>query len=41
MHGYVDALKANYQLIMVDARGHGKSDKPYDPAAYPYVRACG
>ncbi len=35
MHGYVDALKADYQLILVDARGHGESDKPYDPAAYP------
>ena len=32
--GYVDALKPNYQLILVDARGHGASDKPHDPAAY-------
>jgi pimeloyl-ACP methyl ester carboxylesterase len=32
--GYVDALKSNYQLILVDARGHGASDKPHDPAAY-------
>src|SRR5438046_9019909 len=32
--GYVDALKADYQLILVDARGHGASDKPHDPAAY-------
>lgn len=32
--GIVDALKDEYQLILVDARGHGKSDKPYDPAAY-------
>jgi pimeloyl-ACP methyl ester carboxylesterase len=33
-HGYVDALKSQYQLILVDARGHGQSDKPHDPAAY-------
>lgn len=32
--GYVDALKGDYELILVDARGHGKSDKPHDPAAY-------
>ena len=32
--GYVDALKADYQLILVDARGHGASDKPHDSAAY-------
>jgi pimeloyl-ACP methyl ester carboxylesterase len=32
--GYVDALKRDYQLILMDARGHGKSDKPHDPAAY-------
>jgi len=32
--GYVDALKAHYRLILVDARGHGASDKPHDPSAY-------
>ena len=32
--GYVDALKADYRLILVDARGHGASDKSHDPAAY-------
>ncbi|MCI0438685.1 MAG: alpha/beta fold hydrolase [Chloroflexi bacterium] len=32
--GYVDALKDDYQLILVDARGHGKSDKPHDAADY-------
>lgn len=32
--GYVDALKPHYQLILVDARGHGESDKPHDAAAY-------
>ncbi len=32
--GYVDALKAHYRLILIDARGHGMSDKPHDRAAY-------
>lgn len=32
--GYVDALKDRHQVILVDARGHGQSDKPQDPAAY-------
>ena len=32
--GYVDALRHNYRLILIDARGHGASDKPHDGAAY-------
>lgn len=32
--GYVDVLKRDHQLILVDARGHGASDKPYEPTAY-------
>ena len=32
--GYVDALKRNYRLILVDARGHGQSDAPHDPSGY-------
>lgn len=32
--GYVDALRTGYQLILMDARGHGKSDKPHDPQDY-------
>jgi pimeloyl-ACP methyl ester carboxylesterase len=32
--GYVDALKPDYQLILVDARGHGASGKPHEPEAY-------
>jgi pimeloyl-ACP methyl ester carboxylesterase len=32
--GYVDALKGHHQVILVDARGHGRSDKPHDFAAY-------
>ena len=31
---YVGALKDHCRLILLDARGHGESDKPYDPAAY-------
>jgi pimeloyl-ACP methyl ester carboxylesterase len=34
--GYTDALKKDYQLILPDARGHGDSDKPHDPAAYDH-----
>ena len=32
--GYVEALQRDYRLILVDARGHGHSDKPHDPDAY-------
>lgn len=32
--GYVEALGSSYRLVMIDARGHGDSDKPYDPHAY-------
>jgi pimeloyl-ACP methyl ester carboxylesterase len=32
--GYVAALRADYRLILIDPRGQGQSDKPYDPAAY-------
>jgi pimeloyl-ACP methyl ester carboxylesterase len=31
---YVAALVPNYECILVDARGHGRSDKPHDVAAY-------
>ena len=31
--GYVAALRPRYRLILVDARGHGLSDKPHDGAA--------
>ena len=33
---YVDALKSHYQLILIDARGHGASDKPHDKTAYAW-----
>lgn len=32
--GYVDALKDDYQLILIDPRGQGHSDKPHSPQAY-------
>jgi pimeloyl-ACP methyl ester carboxylesterase len=32
--GYVEALQRAYRLILIDARGHGASDKPHDPGAY-------
>ena len=32
--GYVAALKANYRLVLIDARGHGQSDKPHEPLSY-------
>ncbi len=32
--GWVEALSAERRLIMLDLRGHGRSDKPHDPAAY-------
>jgi pimeloyl-ACP methyl ester carboxylesterase len=32
--GFVELLKNDYELILVDARGHGDSDKPHDPEAY-------
>ncbi|MFX1312105.1 MAG: alpha/beta fold hydrolase [Promethearchaeota archaeon] len=31
---WVEVLKNKYKLILVDCRGHGKSDKPLDPAQY-------
>ena len=31
---WIDVLKGENRLILVDCRGHGKSDKPKDPAQY-------
>ena len=33
-YDYVEELQKDYRLIMVDARGHGRSDKPHDPKDY-------
>lgn len=32
--GYTETLKRNHQVILVDTRGHGASDKPHNPGAY-------
>jgi pimeloyl-ACP methyl ester carboxylesterase len=34
LRGYTDELKKEHKLILIDARGHGKSDKPRETAAY-------
>jgi pimeloyl-ACP methyl ester carboxylesterase len=36
--GYVEALKPQYRLILMDARGHGASDKLHEPDAYDRER---
>jgi len=33
-YGFVEELSKDYRLILVDARGHGRSDKPHDPGDY-------
>lgn len=32
--GIIKALAENYEVVAIDNRGHGQSDKPHDPAAY-------
>jgi pimeloyl-ACP methyl ester carboxylesterase len=32
--GVIKALSDTFQVIAIDNRGHGQSDKPHDPAAY-------
>ncbi|NLE78285.1 MAG: alpha/beta fold hydrolase [Rhodococcus sp.] len=32
--GYVRSLRDSHRLILVDLRGHGRSEKPHDPDAY-------
>ena len=32
--GIAQALAARHRVIAIDARGHGKSDKPHDPGKY-------
>ena len=32
--GFVEPLRDDYRLVLIDTRGHGASDKPHDPAAY-------
>jgi pimeloyl-ACP methyl ester carboxylesterase len=39
--GYVDALEEHAQLILMDARGHGRSEKPVTESAYAMKRFVG
>ena len=32
--GYIESLENYYKLILIDLRGHGKSDKPHDSSLY-------
>lgn len=34
MEGYVEGLRGGHRVILVDARGHGRSGRPTDPAEY-------
>jgi pimeloyl-ACP methyl ester carboxylesterase len=36
--GYLAPLRPRYRVILVDARGHGGSDKPHDAASYTLDR---
>jgi len=38
LSGVVDALKDDYHLVLLDARGHGMSDKPHSPEDYKWER---
>jgi len=33
-NGYTEQLAGDYRLILLDARGHGASDKPHSPGEY-------
>jgi pimeloyl-ACP methyl ester carboxylesterase len=35
-YGWVSALEDRFQLLLVDSRGQGKSEKPHDPMAYTW-----
>src|SRR5215475_3637443 len=41
LHGYVESLRNDYELVLIDARGHGGSDKPHDPSAYTLAQRAG
>ena len=40
-YGYVDQLKRRFTVILYDARGHGRSDKPHDAASYGHQLMAG
>jgi pimeloyl-ACP methyl ester carboxylesterase len=39
--GYVDALKVDHRVVLIDLRGHGQSDKPHEVAAYDWPLLVG
>jgi len=39
--GYVSELKKNYRIILLDIRGHGRSDKPDDSNYYDFQTLAG
>jgi len=39
--GYVEPLRQDYRLVLIDARGHGRSDKPHDPESYTAPQLTG
>lgn len=39
--GYIERLKSEFNVIAMDIRGHGESDRPTDPAAYSIDKMCG
>jgi pimeloyl-ACP methyl ester carboxylesterase len=36
--GYIDGLRDDHQVVLIDLRGHGRSEKPHDPNAYRFSR---
>jgi pimeloyl-ACP methyl ester carboxylesterase len=36
--GYLEPLARRFQVVLIDARGHGQSDKPHDPTDYSPAR---
>jgi len=34
MEGLVPEVASQFRLVLIDLRGHGRSDKPHDPVAY-------
>jgi pimeloyl-ACP methyl ester carboxylesterase len=41
VNGFIDRLRADFTVIALDVRGHGKSDKPHDLAAYALENRVG
>lgn len=39
--GFVDALADRFQVVCVDSLGHGRSDRPADPALYEQSQRAG